>query len=194
LKFDHANLDSSVRNKLFENGDHITAFTARPSHPPREVSDSTPGYAPEAELALELVEMKSVPLIAFGKLEYIARQHGLDPAALVKPSPFQALAGVLAAWTGEELSALQAAHDWHVSGELNSCFNSLPKVFELIVVEDTMGGVHSVRAAGGILQKAGFDVTVKTYGLTSGISTKKAAFDQAGVPHFESWNALISVL
>jgi phosphoglycolate phosphatase-like HAD superfamily hydrolase len=194
LKHDHSNMASSTRARLFQNGRHIAAFTARPSHPPCEVTDTTFGYAPEAELALELVGMRDIPLIAFGKLEYIAAQHGLDPATLVKPSPFQALAGTLAAWTGEELSALQAAYDWHVSGELNSRFNGLPKLFELIVVEDTMGGVRSARAAGEILQKAGFDVTVKAYGLTSGISAKKAAFEQAGVPHFESWNELISVL
>jgi hypothetical protein len=194
LKHDHANIDNSVRNKFLQNGNHVAVFTARPSHPPREVADSTLGYAPEAELALELVEMKDTPLIAFGKLEYIAAQYDLDPAALVKPSPFQALAAILAAWTGEELSTLQAAYDWHVSGKLNSYFNELPKSFELIVVEDTMGGVRSTWAAGEILQNAGFDITVKAYGLTSGISAKKAAFEQAGLPHFESWDELISVL
>jgi len=194
LKHDHSNMDSSTRARLFQNGRHIAAFTARPSYPPRELTDPTLGYAPEAELALELVGMKGIPLIAFGKLEYIAAQHELDPATLVKPSPFQALAGILAAWTGEELSALQAAYDWHVSGELNSRFSELPKSFEVLVIEDTMGGVRSTRTAGEILQKAGFDVTVKAYGLTSGISAKKAAFDQADVPHFETWNDLISVL
>ena len=194
LKHDHSNIDSSIRARLFQNGSYVAAFTARPSHPPRGVTDSTLGYAPEAELALELVGMRKIPLIAFGKLEYIAVQYGLDPAKLVKPSPFQALAATLVALTDDELSALQAAYAWHVSGKLNGFFSELPKSFELIVVEDTMGGVRSVRAAGEILQKLGLDVIVKAYGLTSGISAKKAAFEQAGVPHFESWNELISVL
>lgn len=194
LKHDHSTIDSSIRARLFQNGSYVAAFTARPSHPPREVKDITFGYAPEAELALELVEMKGVPLIAFGKLEYIATKHGLDPARLVKPSPFQALAGILAAWTGEELSALQAAYDWHVSGELNSRFSDLPKSFELIVVEDTMGGIRSVQDAGDVLHKVGLDVTIKAFGLTSGIAAKKLAFEQADVPYFDSWDELIAVL
>lgn len=156
------------------------------------MTDSTLGYAPEAELALDLVGMKGVPLIAFGKLEYIAAQHQLDPATLVKPSPFQALAGILAAWTGEELSALKAAYNWHSTGMLNGRFSVLPKSFELIVVEDTMGGIRSVRAAGEILQKAGFDITVRVFGLTSGIKAKAVAFDIANVPYFENWSTLIA--
>jgi len=194
LKYDQSSINGSIRTRLFQNGNHIAAFTARPSHPPHEVKDSTLGYAPEAELALELVGMTNVPLIAFGKLEYIASLHGLEPAKLVKPSPFQALAATIAALTGDELSALHAAYDWHVSGKLDGFFSKLPKSFELMVVEDTMGGIRSVQAAGEILQRVGFDITVRAYGLTSGISAKKVAFDQAGVPNFESWNELISIL
>ncbi len=130
--------------------------------------------------------------MAFGKLEYIAAQHGLDPATLVKPSPFHALAGILLAWTGEELSALNAAYDWYRTGRLGGDFKELPKSFELILVEDTMGGVRSVRAAGEILRKAGFDVTVRAFGLTSGIADKALAFENAIVPHFVTWETLIA--
>jgi hypothetical protein len=192
LKYDHSNVNDSIRAAVLQNGNRIAAFTARPSHPPREVNDSILGYAPEAELALELVGMKDVPLIAFGKLEYIAAQHGLDPATLVKPSPFQALAGTLAAWTGGELSALKAAHDWYGTGKLNSYFGELPKSFELIVIEDTMGGIRSVRTAGEILRKAGIDVTVRVFGLTSGVEAKAFAFENAGVPYFENWESLVA--
>jgi hypothetical protein len=96
---DKANISTEIGEWLRHPMNSLAAFTARPSHPPRGVEISI-GYAPEAELALELVGMADIPLMAFGKLEYIAAQHGLDPAALIKPSPFQALAGVLAAWTG----------------------------------------------------------------------------------------------
>jgi hypothetical protein len=192
LKYDHSNVDDSIRAAFFQSGNHIAAFTARPSHPPREVVGLTLGYAPEAELALELVGMGNIPLIAFGKLEYIAAQHQLDPAALVKPSPFQALAATLSAWTGEELSVLKAAYDWHNTGALNGNFNKLPKSFELIVIEDTMGGIRSVRAAGEILRKAGFDVTVRVFGLTSGIEAKAFAFENSDVPYFENWTSLVA--
>ncbi len=191
LTCDHSNVNDEIRAKIRQLHHHIAAFTARPSHPPREANDSTLGYAPEAELALDLISMKDIPLIAFGKLEYIAAQHGLDPATLVKPSPFQALAGTLAAWTGDEHSALQAAYNWHNTGALNGNFQSLPPSFDLMVVEDTMGGIRSVKAAGEILQKAGFDVHVHAIGLTSGNAAKASAFEKAGVIHFENWTSLI---
>jgi len=192
LKLDQSNLNDSMRAALRKDGNHLAAFTARPSHPPREADDSTLGYAPEAELALELVGLSDIPLISFGKLEYIAARHALEPETLLKPSPFQALAATLAAWTGDENSALNAAHDWHKSGRLNGAFGKLPKSFELIVVEDTLGGIRSVRAAGEIFQQAGFKVAVRAFGLTSGSEAKAAAFDNSGVPHFENWQALIS--
>ena len=194
LAVDRSNISDEIRERLYHPDHHLAAFTARPSGIPVGINESSLGYAPEAELALDLVGMNDIPLMAFGKLEYIAAQHGLMPSTLVKPSPFQALAATLAAWTRDELSALHAAYDWHRAGKLNGKFAELPKDFELIVVEDTMGGIRSVRTAGEIFRQAGFDVTVRTLGLTSGISAKAAAFDAATVPHFENWEQLIKVL
>jgi hypothetical protein len=188
---DKPNINAQIIERLRQPQYHLAAFTARPSHPPPKASAPSLGYAPEAELALELVKLTDMPLMAFGKLEYIAVQHGLNPAALLKPSPFQALAGALVACTGDEIYALQAAYDWYMTGELNGEFGILPKSFEFIVVEDTMGGIHSVRAAGEILRQAGFDVAVRAFGLTGGVSAKAAAFDAADVPYFEEWDSLI---
>lgn len=190
LTHDRSNINDEIRSKLLQSDHHLAAFTARPSGPPREVAESMIGYAPEAELALELVEL-DIPLIAFGKLEYLASQHELDPATLIKPSPFQALAATLAAWTGEEWSALQAANDWRERNALDGMFKELPKTFELIVVEDTMGGIRSVRSAGEVFQKGGLNVHVNAVGLTSVNSAKAAAFQQAGVQYYETWDALI---
>ena len=192
LKYDRSNLNEKIRAALQQEGNHIAAFTARPSLPPREVAGINPGYAPEAELALDLVDMKNIPLIAFGKLEYVAAQHQIDPATLVKPSPFQALAAVIAAWTGKEEYALKAAYDWLSTGRLNGQFDELPRMFELIVIEDTLGGIRSTRAAGEILQKAGFEVTVRVIGLTSGIEEKARAFENSDVPYFENWATLVA--
>jgi hypothetical protein len=191
LTHDRSNINDEVRSKLLQPNHHLAAFTARPSGPPREVTGSIIGYAPEAELALELVNLQDIPLIAFGKLEYLASQYGLDPASLIKPSPFQALAAALAAWTREEWTSLKATNEWRERNTLNNVFKKLPEKFELIVVEDTMGGIRSVRSAGEILQNAGFDVHVRPVGLTSGNLAKAAAFQQAGVQYFESWSSLI---
>lgn len=188
---DKANISKEMGERLRHPMNSLAAFTARPSHPPRGI-DASVGYAPEAELALELVGMADIPLMAFGKLEYIAAQHGLDPAALIKPAPFQALAGVLAAWTGDELAAVNAAYGWQYTGMLNGRFSELPKSFELAVVEDTLGGILSTRAAGEVLREAGFNVSVRAFGVTSGIAAKAAAFEQVGVPHFVDWESLIA--
>jgi hypothetical protein len=188
---DTSNINDEIRAKLCQSNCHLAAFTSRPSRPPGEFGDATLGYAPEAELALELVGLSHIPLIAFGKLEYLASQYDLDPATLVKPSPVQALAAVLAAWTGEEWLALQAVHHWRETGTLNGLFDRLPKAFEWIVVEDTMGGIYSARTAGEILKKAGFDVNVRAIGLTSGNLAKASSFERAGVPYFQDWESLI---
>jgi hypothetical protein len=192
LAQDKANISEAVRVRLERSGYPLAVFTARPSRPPREVHDSIVGYAPEAEMALALIGMENVPLLAFGKLAYIASQHQLDPEALVKPSPFHALAASLAAWTGGELSALQAAYTWYSVGALNGHFDKLPRSFELVVVEDTLGGIRSARAAGDIFRTAGFEALVRPVGLTSGIAAKAAAFEAAGVPHFEGWDELLT--
>ena len=191
LMHDISNINDEIRAELCQSNHHLAAFTSRPSGPPCEIVGSTLGYAPEAELALELVGLSDIPLIAFGKLEYLASQYGLDPASLVKPSPVQALAAVLAAWTREEWAALQAANRWRETGSLEGTFEPLPRAFELIAVEDTMGGIHSVRAAGEILKEVGFDVDFQAAGLTSGNSAKASAFEDAGVQYFQDWDSLM---
>jgi hypothetical protein len=191
LEHDRSNLDVNIRATLQRNGNKLVAFTARPSRPPREVTGTHFGYAPEAELALQLVGLNGIPLMAFGKLEYIAAKHGLDPAKLIKPSPFQALAAILVAWTEDELFALESTCKWRNSRVINGCFNKLPRSFELIVVEDTMGGVRSALTTSEILNSAGFDVSVRAFGLTSGSAAKAAAFEVANIPHYEKWESLI---
>ncbi|MBI5839600.1 MAG: hypothetical protein HZB19_05805 [Chloroflexi bacterium] len=191
---DKSNLNEAILEKLCQPDVYLASITARPSAPPREVDTSHVGYAPEAENALELVGLPDIPLIGYGRLEYLAKERGLDAAALLKPSPVQALAATAAAFTGEEWPAIQAAADWQQTGQLNSVFSSLPRSFELMVVEDTMGGIRSTWGAGEVLQKAGLDVTVRAFGLTSGSESKAAAFDKAGVPHFENWEMLMTRL
>lgn len=182
---DVSNVDPTILRKLRSERNFVAGFTARPSRPPREIFEAIPGYAPEAELALELTGLQDIPVMAFGKLEYIAARHRLDPASLIKPAPFHALAGILSAWTGTELPALQAVYDWIVNGRLNSLFKELPHSFEIMVVEDTMGGIRSARAAGDMLKDAGFDVNVRVMGITSGSLSKETVFRAEDVPWVE---------
>jgi hypothetical protein len=190
-KYDQSNINDSIRAKLCQPGIHLTAFTARPSAPPREVEAPPLGYAPEAEIALDLIGLPDIPLISFGKLQYLGEQRGYDPETLLKPSPVQALAGIAAALTGNEWLSLQAACDWFETGQLTGVLTELPQTLDISIVEDTLGGVRSVWAAGEILKKAGLDVHVHAYGLTSGSAAKMAAFEQVGVKHFSNWEILI---
>ncbi|HAV76329.1 MAG TPA: hypothetical protein DCX53_03145 [Anaerolineae bacterium] len=194
LKHDSSNLDEKIRAELLQKGNYPAAFTARPSSPPHVLDVSHFGYAPEAELALELVGLTDIPLIAFGKLEYLASQRGLDAGALVKPSPVHALAAIVAAFTRDEWAGLQSAGVWFQTGGLNGVFADLPRSFELVVVEDTLGGIRSAQAAGEILRGAGFDVNVRVFGLTSGSIAKAEAFEQVGIIHYENWDELIPFL
>ncbi|MBL8097687.1 MAG: hypothetical protein JNK81_00795 [Anaerolineales bacterium] len=189
---DVANLTPSILNKLIQPNIYLASITARPSAPPRNVDTSHIGYAPEAEKALELVGLPNIPLIGYGRLEYIAKLQNLEPSTLLKPSPIHALAGTLAAYTNDEWGALQAAVDWQQTGKLNNVFSLLPNSFELIVVEDTMGGIRSVQSAGEIFQKAGFDVNIKTIGLISGSKAKALAFEKARIQYFDTWEEIIT--
>ena len=194
LLYDISPINDDIRARLLQPDHHLVAFTNRPSGPPRELGHGLPGYAPEAELALELTGLQHMPMIAFGRIEYLASLHGHDAATLEKPSPFHALAAVLAAWTGEELTALQAANHWYETSSLNGQFIKLPRSFDLIVVEDTLGGVRSVRAAAEILKQAGFQVNVRPMGLTSGSAAKASTFKRAGVLHYAGWETIIEAI
>ena len=191
---DRSNLTKDVLARLLCDDIHLASITARPSAPPRDVETFQIGYAPEAETALELVGLSHIPMIGLGRLEYYEKQFGTPAASLLKPSPVQALAAIAAAFTGEEWSSVLAAAEWQRTGQLNSVFSTLPRSFELYVVEDTLGGIRSTLGAGDILQKAGFDVTVHALGLTSGSAAKANAFDKAGIQRFRTWDELITVL
>jgi len=191
LAYDKSNIDESIRAKLHHPDIFPVAFTARPSAPPLGISDSPLGYAPEAELGLALTGLENIPVMAFGKLEYIARCRGLDPVKLVKPSPIHALAAVIAAVTGDEWFAVQGAVDWFQRGQFKDVIERMPKSFDLIVIEDTLGGIRSTQSAGEILRLAGFQVNVHLFGLTSGNHQKADVFKNARVPHFENWESLM---
>ena len=192
--YDRSNIDKTILERLRFSGAHLAAYTARPSAPPRETKTLPLGYAPEAEIALELVGLPDIPLISFGRLQYLGEERGHDPETLLKPSPVQALAAIAAALTGDEWSALQAACDWYENGQLKGPLADLPPALDVSVVEDTLSGVRSVQAAGEILQSAGLEMTVHAYGLTSGSATKSVAFEQAGLPHYHDWGSLIEQL
>src|SRR4029077_21046796 len=51
-------------------------YTARPSLAPAEAGPRPRGYTPEAEMARDLVGLAGVPVMGFGKLQWVGRRVG----------------------------------------------------------------------------------------------------------------------
>ncbi len=171
----------------------LASITARPSRPPRGVAVSPGDYPPEAEQALALVGLEDIPLIGLGRLQYIGQSQGLPPQVLLKPSPVQALAAILAACSGEEQEALRTAirswQDGHSPPSL-----PLPAAFEVHVVEDTLAGIRSTQQAVHILRGWGHEVSLFPWGLSAGHPQKRHAFQKEGIPCFDTWDDLLDAM
>ncbi|HVO69137.1 MAG TPA: hypothetical protein VMT24_03770 [Aggregatilineaceae bacterium] len=166
-------------------GHGAAIFTARPSLPPADLPAGDPsgdpptGYAPEAELAVELIGLAGkVPLIAQGRVGWLAWRNGRGAAEYIKPSPVQALASIGAAASGSETEALQAAAALVEHGELVGPLAALAdQRTRVIVFEDAAGGIRAAQRAVELLQRAGLDITLEGVGV-SPQADKRAALAQ----------------
>lgn len=173
---------------------HLCVMTSRPSLPPIEVKDNDGNYPGESEIALQKVGLENIPIIGLGKIQYGAKQHDVKPERLLKPSAGHALAAIIAALQGSELCAVQLALKWQQRGTLDEIAKILPSEFELHIVEDTLSGIHSARAAIEILNKGGHTISTFAWGLTNNQPEKRAAFEKEGVPCFSKWKDLMDEL
>ncbi|MEK7442305.1 MAG: hypothetical protein AABZ78_16015 [Chloroflexota bacterium] len=121
-------------------------YTARPSKPPRDVPMQI-GYAPEAELGAELVGLSHLPLIGFGRLQWLAERVGPQAHGelYIKPSPVHALAAIGAAFGFPESESLLMAEAL-ARGELNTGLGELRGV-RVTVFEDSAASIQGVRQA-----------------------------------------------
>lgn len=158
-------------------GHGAAIYTARPSLPPADVPapvDTRPtaafktGYAPEAELATELLGVDGhLPLIGQGRVGWLAAQYGHRAAAYVKPSPVQALAAIGAALTGQETAALHAAAQVVEHGTLTGPLATLRDTStRAVVFEDSVGGIRAVRDAVNRLAGMGLAVQCEAVGVS----------------------------
>lgn len=163
---------------------HCALYTARPSRPPVEVADNLRGYTPEAEMALQLVGLPAdLPIIAFGKLEWAARQVGLTAMDIVKPSPVQALAAIAAARTGRERAALEAALAVERGGPLPELYQ--PCQGEAVhVFEDSASSLRAAAQAVALLNAQGLGLRLVRHGVAPAGSPKRQTLAQtADVVH-----------
>jgi hypothetical protein len=165
----------------------ICVYTARPSLPPSDDPDhvSPIGYSPEAELGMQLLAM-DYPLIATGRVQWLAKKVGVPFESVTKPAPIQALAAIGAAITREEANSLLAAHALMSRGELigplaalrpdrqadkslngHKHYGSLVRSADIQVwiVEDGILGLQATHGAIDLLQRCGPDVHVHAIGI-----------------------------
>ena len=162
---------------------HLSILTFRPSKPPKEVEYPPYGFPAEAEIAVSLLGMSSIPLIGYGRLEYLANHYNTTTDRLIKPSPVQALAAIGAAWTGQEWQSLVWAYQIFCESTSPKSFDkdsdvlrflqpSLPNQFHLHVFEDTPIGITSTMEAAGILELYGLNIKIDAWGITQNTSKR----------------------
>ncbi len=170
-----------------ENG--AVVYTARPSLPPADLpahlSAGAPpsGYAPEAELAAELLNVaRELPLIGQGRVGWLAWHKKRDTAHYIKPSPVQALAALGAALSGSETEALLAAATLAEEGRLSGPLAELRgQALRVVVFEDSTGGIRATKRAAELLRGAGVQVHFEAVGV-SPHADKRAALAEL-TPH-----------
>jgi hypothetical protein len=152
----------------------LTLYTARPSLPPREVRGAILGYTPEAEAALEQVGLAGIPILAVGRLQWVARSHGLTAEDLIKPSIVHPLAAMAAAKTGQEAASVEAAlavaRGGPVSGPLTAVAGEHVHVFE-----DSASSLRAATRAVEQLNAHGLAVRLTRHGIAAANSPKYAA-------------------
>ena len=172
---DQVLLGSQTRQTLLQHwrGQKIGAcvYTARPSLPVKG-DVKTYNYSPEAEVALKALKLEDLPLVAAGKMGWLALQTGKRVDQLTKPSPVQALAAIGTAVTRQIEPALWAASELYFENHANG-FWRLPEL-SIHVFEDAGGNINAVRKAAELLATAGLPNRVTAWGIASNPLKKEA--------------------
>jgi hypothetical protein len=152
----------------------LTLYTARPSLPPREADGATLGYTPEAETALAQVGLVGIPVMAVGRLHWVARGHGLTAEDLIKPSPVHPLAAMAAAKTGQEALAVEAAIVLAQGGPVMAPLTAVAGE-AVHVFEDSASSLLAATRAVDQLNAHGMQVRLTRHGIAPAGSPKHTA-------------------
>lgn len=164
---------------------YYAAITARPSLPPRGIVPPL-GFPPEAELALACIGLPQMPLIGYGRLQYLAQQVGGEAEQFLKPSPVQALAAILAALGEPENRALFDALTIEREKRLNHRLAAFGD-YEIVVFEDSPGGIRAGLQATARLRDLGVAAHFTGYGITTN-PDKLRVLENLGARVFPSIN------
>ncbi len=147
----------------------VCVYTARPSLPPSDDPDHAirVGYSPEAELGLHLLDMH-YPLIATGRVQWLAARVNVPFESVTKPAPIQALAAIGAALSHEEANSLLAAHALMARGELSGPLLQLKdRTTHVWIIEDGILGMQATHGAIDLLNRCGLDVRAHALGIAA---------------------------
>ena len=175
---DRPALSSSSRDMILELASqgkvHPVIYTARPCQP-RTLPGRPEDYAPEAEIALDLIGLADLPLAAYGHLTWLAAQCNQRPDYFVKPSPVHALTAMAMAIGGSEREALETALALVREGRLAAPLSDLRgRRVEVHVFEDSARGIRGVREAARRLEQAGVRVDVRAWGIADHPEKRRA--------------------
>lgn len=147
----------------------VGIYTARPSLPPKDAALPPLGYSPEAEIALQNAGMQSLPLIAMGMMEWLAKERNERTEDLTKPNRTQALAALINTINGgHDVEALQQAYEIDKQNlpaaetDLSALKDQKTKIY---VFEDTISGIVPMLAVADLLRKQNFDIEVDALGI-----------------------------
>lgn len=167
----------------------LAAMTARPSRYPSLLSNDHACLPPEAEIALDLVGLRTIPVLGLGILEYAA-DCGLVPRnELLKPAPFHALSALFAAYGLKETIAVHAAAEI-IKGRRRNLTIQLPDQQDVFVFEDTTAGIRSIIQAAKTLRNSGINLTIHCFGISQQ-AEKIQSLREAGAQIFPNTEAAI---
>jgi hypothetical protein len=168
-----------------QNGLRMAAYTARPSAWQGQWPDGTllPAmFAPEADMALDLVGMETIPLVGYGQMGGLALQLGLTEEALLKPSAYHSMAAIAAAWTGDRSAALTWLTDVYANTAvlgLQTPAGRLPEVADVHIFEDSSIGMAGGKQAVEMLRGLGMTINLHLWGVATHVE-KMAALQAVG--------------
>lgn len=165
LTYDRPALSNDECRKLREwsgeTGNRIVIFTSRPSRAPQVAA-----CTPEAEMGAQLVGLEQTPIAGLGGLLWLSQRLDADVETFLKPDPLHTLYALGLAMGREEEQCLESAAKFSSKVGENPYWKDLEGA-EVMVFEDTAGGISSVSSAQKLLAEAGISINTRFFGIAS---------------------------
>jgi hypothetical protein len=157
---------------------YISMMTARPSkNPGHEETIDVMSCFPEAELAMQCLNMDDLACVGFGAMQYIGKLKGLSGDNFVKPSPVHAMTAILHAGGINISEALLDAYEYLFNIKRNKVlefFHKLSSPIEIFIFEDSIIGIQSLLKVHDALKSDGINIKFTAFGISTEINKIKA--------------------